>query len=417
MLAIVGFACSDSNNNSDSATVNGQVEQSQQAKALPEGTVVTMATVTANGTVQALDGIETTTNASGEFTLTFNANTAQNYVVMAEQGSSEVMGFLSTNVENGQTIVLKPLDSESTAESNVFAQLVAQGNADIVTKSDVEAIVTAANESEVRSSATLASKFAIALSNSAEARANFFANEIEGNGQEKLESTLEIYANAQAQLEADLSAASSMEAETEAYNIFIETTSNAFINAGVEANKAARALEIWGTIVVNNVKSASVAVENSVRSQTSIMAGIAIDAAVRAEAEASEMSDDSKQAIADAGVQLKAALRTAVGVKADVEAAFEDYQNEVQNTMEGDSSIEASFVLSVNTEINSQTGAKTVFENAISSTTSADLALNIYATFFSDVQSTSDDSSSNSSMSEATIDIVSNIIILTNLAS
>jgi hypothetical protein len=415
MLAIVGFACSDSNNNSDSVTVNGQIEQSQQAKTLPEGTVVTMATVTANGTIQTIDGIETTTNASGEFTLSFDANTAQNYIVMAEQGSSEVMGFLSANIENGQTIILKPLDGESTAESNVYAKLVAQGNADIVTKSDVEAIVTAANESEVKSSVTLTSRFATALSNSAEARADFFANEVEGNGQEKLETTLDIYADAQAQLEADLSSSSSSEAE--AYDIFLETTANAFVSAGVEANKAARAIEIWGTVVVNNVKSSSQSVENSVRTQTSIMASIAIDAAVRAEAEASGMSENSKQAIADAGVELKAALRTAVGVKSDVEAAFEDYQDEVQSTMEADSSIEASFVLSVNTEINSQTGAKTIFENAISSTTSADLALNIYATFFSDVNSTSDDNSSNSSMSETTIQAVANIIILTNLAS
>ena len=58
MLAVIGFACSDSNNNSDSATVNGNVEQSQsKAKALPEGTVVTMATVTSNGSINTIDGI------------------------------------------------------------------------------------------------------------------------------------------------------------------------------------------------------------------------------------------------------------------------------------------------------------------------------------------------------------------------
>ncbi|MEQ9091216.1 MAG: hypothetical protein RIE52_09000 [Balneola sp.] len=418
MLAVFGFACSDSNNNSDSATVNGNVEQSQSnAKALPEGTIVTMATVTSSGSINTIDGAETTTDANGDFSLSFDANTAQNFVVVAENNGSEAMGFLSANVENGQTILLKPIDNESTAESNVFARLVAQGDADLVTKSDIETMVTAANESEVRSNTTLASQFATSLASSAEARADFFANEVEGNGEEKFEATLEILADAQARLEADLEAASSTEAESEAYDLFIETTASAFVSAGVEANKAAQAIEVWGRVMINNISSASEEVENSVRTQTSIMAGIAIDAAVRAEAEASEMSDDSKQAIADAGVTLKAALRTAVGVKADVETAFEEYQEEVQTTMESDSSVEANFVITVNTEINSQTGAKTIFENAISSTTSADLALNIFATFFSDVESTSDDNASSTSMSEANLEAVTSIIILTNLAS
>ena len=418
MLAVIGFACSDSNNNSDSATVNGSVEQSQaKAKTLTEGTVVTMATVTANGSINTIEGAETTTDANGKFSLSFDASTAQNYVVVAENNGAEAMGFLSTQVENGQSIQLKPIDTESTAESKVFARLVAQGDADLVTKSDIEAMVTSTNESEVRNSASLASQFAVALASSAEARADFFANEVEGNGEEKLNATLEILADAQTRLEADLSAASSTQAETEAYDLFLETSANAFVSAGVEANKAAQAIEIWGRVLVNNINSASTEIKNSVRSQTSIMAGITIDAAVRAEAEASEMSNESKQAIADAGVQLKAALRTAVGVKADVEAAFENYQEEVQTAMENDSSIEANFVVSVNTEINSQTGAKTIFENAISSTTSADVALTVFATFFSDVQSTSEDNASATSMSSATLEAATNIIILTNLAS
>jgi hypothetical protein len=418
MLAVIGFACSDSNNNSDSATVNGSVEQSQsKAKALNEGTVVTMATVTSNGSINTIEGAETTTDANGEFSLSFDASAAQNFVVVAENNGAEAMGFLSAQVENGQSIQLKPIDTESTAESEVFARLVAQGDADIVTKSDIEAMVTSANENEVRNSTTLASQFAVALASSAEARADFFANEVEGNGEEKLNATLEILADAQTRLEADLSAASSTQAETEAYDLFLETTASAFVSAGVEANKAAQAIEIWGRVMINNINSASTEVKNSVRSNTSIMAGIAIDAAVRAEAEASEMSNESKQAIADAGVQLKAALRTAVGVKADVETAFEEYQEDVQTAMESDSSIEANFVVSVNTEINSQTGAKTIFENAISGTTSADVALTVFSTFFSDVQSTSEDNASASSMSSATIEAATNIIILTNLAS
>ena len=236
MLAVIGFACSDSN--SDSATVNGNVEQSQsKAKSLPEGTVVTMATVTANGSINTLNNVKTTTDANGDFSLSFDANSAQNFVVMAEESGTEVKGFLSANVENGQTIVLKPLDSESNAETKVFARLVAQGDADIVSKSDIETMITSANENEVNSSTSLTAQFAAALSNSAQARVNFFANEVEQDSQEKLEATLNILAEAQAQFEAELKAASSTQAEADAFDVFLETTTNAYVNAGVEANK------------------------------------------------------------------------------------------------------------------------------------------------------------------------------------
>ncbi len=419
ILSTIGFACSSSNSADDeSATVNGRVEQTQaKTNSLEEGTVVTMATVSANGSIETLEGIETTTDANGNFSLTFNINAAQNYVVVAKKNATEMMGFISGAVEKGSTINLKPINLESTAETKVFAQLVAQGAADIVSKSDIEAVVTSTIQEEINNSSSLAIRFATSLKNSAEARIRFFQNEIENNSEEKLNATLEVLAEAQARLETDLSAASTTQAETAAVDLFLETTATAMISAGVEANKAAHAIELWSRILINSMESASTEAENSARAQTSIMTGIVVDAAVRAKAEASEMSDETKTAIADAGIKLKAALKAAVGVKADVEAAFEDYMNEVQTAMASDSSVEATFVVSVKTEINSTTGAKTVFESAISSTTNATAALTIYSTFFNEVESTSGDMASSTSMSEANIEAVTKIIILTNLAS
>jgi CRISPR/Cas system CMR-associated protein Cmr5 small subunit len=417
-IATLGLACSDSNNSGGSATVNGKVEESQakQKSADLEGTVVTLATVESNGSINKISDIETTTNASGEFNLSFDANTAQHYVVVAQNGSSETMGFVSASLENGDNVTIKPIDFESTAESNVYAELVANGSADIVTKNDIEVMITSRVASEINNSTSAAAKFATALKSSAEARAEFFRSEVEGNAEEKLEASLQILADAQARLEADLNSASTAEQEAAAYELFVETSANAYANADVEANKAAQAIELWGRLAVNNVSSVSTEAENSVREQTSMMAAIAIDAAVRAEAEASEMSSESKQAIADAGATLKANIRTAAGVKADVEAAFESYKEEVNTTMQNDANVSSEFVVSVDTEINATTGAKTIFDSAVASAVTADVALDVYTTFFSSVESSAQNNDTQT-MSDATLSAVTKIIILTSLQS
>ncbi|MFY0685092.1 MAG: hypothetical protein JXR20_11105 [Balneola sp.] len=419
MLAIVGFACSDSNNsnNNDSATVNGSVEQSQaKAASAVEGTVITMATVTSNGSFEAIDDVETTTDANGEFSLSFDANAAQNFVVIAEQEGEDAMGFLATNVENGSTIILKPIDLESTAETNIFAEIVSNGDDDLILKSDIEAVITANNADEVMNEASLVAQFAAAVASSAEARADFFAEEVEENSEEKLESSIEILVDAQARLESDLDNASNTEEEEAAVELFLETSANAFTSAEVEATKASTALSLWATVMINNIESMSDDVENEVRSQTSIMAAIALRTAVEAEAEASEMSENTQGDIESAGVQLMTDIKASLGVKSDVETAFEDFQSSVEESMSSDSSVEGEFIVSLNTSINANGGAKTIFDNNIVSTLSADLALEIFTNFDSNLFSESDETPSGE-MTEASLESVTTIMLLLNLTS
>tara|TARA_R110002124_G_scaffold286453_1_gene467391 strand:- start:2636 stop:3928 length:1293 start_codon:yes stop_codon:yes gene_type:complete len=416
MLAVISFACSDTNN-SDSATVNGSVEQSQaKAKAFPEGTVVTMGTVTSNGSIEVLDGVETTTNASGEFSLTFDAKAAQNFVVIAEHEGEKTMGFLSSNVENGSNIILKPIDEESTAETKIFAKIVSNGDSDLTLKSDIEAVITSNNAAEVKNNANLIAQFAVAIANSAQARADFFAEEVEGNAQEKLETSIKILVDAQARLESDLNEASNTEEEEAAIDLFLETSANAFASAEVEANKASAALSLWARLMVNNISSTSENVKNEVRSQVSVMAAIALKAAVEAEAEASEMSEDTKSDIRDAGVQLMADVKAALGAKSEIEAAFESFQARVEESMGNDSSINAEFILNVNVTINSTTGAKTIYDNSIVSAVSANVALNVFSSFESGLSSASDAAESGQ-MTEASIESATRILLLLNMNS
>ncbi|WP_290967943.1 hypothetical protein [Gracilimonas sp.] len=419
ITALVAMGCSTSSSNNGSATIEGSVqpESSKQkvATSSVEGAVVTAARVTSDGSLETMEGTETETNASGSFMLEVDVEAAENIVIVAKKEGNEWRGFLSGEVENGSSVSLKPINTESTAESSVFAEVVASGNADIVQKSDIEAVVTNNVASEVESGLTSSAQIAAALKNSAEARVEFYSEMMQDNSEEALEETYELLAEAQFQLESELAASSSAEARSEAYDVFIESTVNAYVNAGLDASATAKALEMWSRVTVNSMTAVSSEIKNDARAQASLIAATAVDLAVQAEAEATEMSESSKQAIIDAGVELRSDIEASAGVASEVEAAFEAYHDKVRNTMESDTAFEATVILNIDNEINSDNGAKSNFSSSISGILKASAVFDVYESFFTSIQGTVESNLSGSSESE--IEAVSQIMILINLAS
>lgn len=419
ITALVAMGCSTNSPNSQSATIEGSVqpESSKQKVAASsiEGAVVTAARVTSEGSLETMEGTETETNASGNFMLEVDVEAAENIVIVAKKEGNEWRGFLSSKVQNGSTVTMKPINTESTAESSVFAEVVSSGNTDIVQKSDIEAVVTNNAASEIESGLTSSAQIAAALKNSAEARVEFYSEMMQDNSEEALAETYELLAEAQFRLEAELAASSTAEARSEAYDVFVESTVNAYVNAGLDASATAKALEMWSRVTVNSMTAVSSEIKNDVRAQASLIAATAIDLAVQAEAEATEMSESSRQAIIDAGVELRSEIEASAGVASEVEAAFEAYHDKVRNTMESDTAFEATVILNIDNEINSDNGAKSNFSSSISGILKASAVFDVYESFFTSIQGTVESNLSGSSESE--IEAVSQIMILINLAS
>jgi hypothetical protein len=419
ITTLTAFGCSSNSSDNQSATINGSVEtEKSKQKALQpsvEGAIVTAARVDSEGSFETIGNNEAQTDASGNFSLEVDVETAQEIVIIAEKEGMKWSGFLSGEVENGSSFTLKPLNAESSAETSVFAEIVASGNADIVQKSDIEAAVSNNIASEIESGLTASGQIATALSNSAEARVEFFSEMMAENSEESLEETYKLLAEAQLQLESELAASSNSEARSEAYDVFVESTIDAYVSAGLDASSTASALEMWSRITVNSMAATSSEIKEDVRLQTSIISSAAIDLAVQAEAEATEMSETSKQAIIDAGVQLRSDIEASAGVESEVEAAFEAYHDEVRNTMESDTAFEATLIIDIDSEINSNNGAKSSFSSSISGVLNASTVFDIYNSFFADINSTVEGSMSNGTDSE--IETITQIMILINLAS
>lgn len=424
MIAFGAMACSD--NKSSVATINGSV-QSDQSSSMSKlnsdsgefqdegGSTVYAAEPTSNGNFNKISGTETTTNASGNFRLNVDIEAAQNIVIIAERGDQQWMGFLSSHVEGGKTYTLKPINLESTAETMVFARVVANGHANIVHKADIDAVVDANLAARIHSNATSANTIATGLANAAQARAEFFARNAGQNATRRLDSSMKLVAEAHFKLETSLSSATTVEQRNAAYELFFETMLSAYAEAGFEASKVTQLVDIWARVMMNSVASASTEIRNNARASVSLIQALAIDKAVRAEAQASGVSQATISAIVSAGVELRNAVKASAGVRSQVEAAFESYREEVRNAISSDSSIEGEVFIGIHAEMHGNTGAATVFRSATSLTVNATVVNTAYATFSTAVRTLTE--TRMTGVSTARVSAVSNILVLLNLGA
>lgn len=413
-LAMLGFSCSDSSNDSETATISGKVENGNQKVVVADGAVVSAARITSNGSIQTIDGTEVDTEASGRFDVAVNADAYQNIIVQAKTEAETTMGYVGARIENGSSYTIKPIDTESSAETKVFAELVASGNAEMVSKSEIEAVVTSNSAAAINSSTSESSRIATALINSARVRAEYFESEFEGESDAKMEAVANAMIDAQTQLETQLYSSTSVEARQEAYATFRASFTEAYLNAEMEASTAAKIVEMWGRVFINSTSNTSAEVKSEINTQVSILTATIIDTAVRAEMEAAGAEQSSRDAVVQAGVTLKSEINASAGVMSEIRASFETYHDEVRTALENDSNFSATAIIAVDSDINSNSGAKSSFDSSIAATISADLVMNIYNSFYSSIESSVD---SNFSGSDTKLEAVTELMILINTAS
>jgi hypothetical protein len=413
IISALGFACSDSGNDSsgETATIEGQVSQSNE-KAVSANSVVTAAYINAAGSIEPIEGTDVNTSASGSFELEVDAESYQNIVVMTEGEAESTYGFVSGELQNGSTYTIKPINAESSAETMVYAELASSGDDEMVTKAEVEAAVNAEAASMINSSSSATSEIAASLVASAEVRTNYIADRFEAEADTKMQMIADAMIEAQTDLEAQLDAATSAEARAQAYTEFRTDVNEAFTSAEIEASTTAKIIEMWGRVFINSSSEISSDIRNEVYTELSLMTATSLDIALQGEAESTDEATQS--AIVDAGATLMTNIEASSGAEAEIRAAFETYSEDVQTALENDSNFSASVVVAINSEINSSEGAKTIFESAIDATVTSSIVIDAYQSFFTSIESTVE---SNASLDQAELEALTEMMILINLAS
>lgn len=417
-------ACSDKDRGSLVVKGRFQPESTQQtsmAKAVGgedsiqsvSGATVTAAEITSTGTFRTIPGTQTTTNASGEFTLTVDVSSAQHIVVLVQSAGQQWVGHVSGEVRNGRTYVMKAVNTESTVEAEVFARLVASGKAATVTKADIEMAVSAQLAARIRGNASALASVAAALSNSAEARARFWSTHVQQSATQKLNAAMRASAQAHLAFEASMAASVNAGQREAALEALAAAMANAQVTAGLTTAQTAQMIDAMVRVHLNSLTSASTQIQDESRSMLSLIKSAAITVSVQAEAAAAGMSQATIQAITQAGSTLRATVRTGVGTSAEIQAAFNAYVQSVRSAIEADPSSEASAFIHVHAAVNSSMGAGNVFRTSVSASVDAQVVTTAYTTFVSSVKSLVE--ARLTGASQARIDATTRLLVLVNL--
>lgn len=426
----MGFACNDSTTSPDSgqATVNGRVESNESSKAkgsdyqasAVEGATVTAARITADGSLESIDSAEVETNAEGEFAIEVDAEAAASasdkIIVVAEKESQQWKSVVYGKLKNGSSLDLKPLSGESTGEASVYQQVVASGEADLVTKADVEAYIGTEAAAKIQSNEEAAVDLANALADEAQARAESFADQSIEITEEQITEIKKIKAEALANLHASLYVSSSQSAKAEAYNTFIEAIASAYIAAEVDANAYAKAKETASNLIIKKAAELSDTAQSEIRANAAVLVAIAVDKAVQARMEAAEIAESSVETAGEAGVELRTELRAKATAEADeIQNLFTTYNEKVINILEQEFSASAETIVSINSQINGVGGAKATLESSIEASADTDAIVQAYSTFYAAVDTLVENLLSVTSDTEA--EVVADVMILANLGN
>lgn len=430
-LALIGVGCNDSstgvgNEDQEPATVEGQVDDtgSDSNKAAKmksvEGAVVTAARVTSEGELQSIGGAEAQTNAQGEFSLDIAAealaNNSDRIVVVAENSGQSAKTFVTSEVRSGSTVEVQPISFESSAETEVYQEVIANGDADVVAKADIEVAVQADAAADIESNTSYAAEVASAIAAKARAKADLYAEQGVEFTDDRKEQVLQAKADAQVKLESQLNAAANSEEEQAAFDTFLKTVAEADIEAGIDATAAAKASESSARVLVSHSADLSTEAQAEMRKRTAYMLTFALDQAVQAQLQAAGASEATVTAAADAAADLRAEVKAMTeATESNVSSAFASFNSEIETLVSGDANLSGDAFVSTNTEINSNNGSKATLESTLSGSIGLNLLLDAYTQFYSSVQSTVEATFTGASQSET--EAYTQLLVLINVAS
>lgn len=429
-LSLIGVACGDSStgsgpsNGTESASVEGRVDNtssgSQKTLAKVEGATVTAARVTSSGELEPLGNAETETSAEGEFTLEIDgdvvAESANRVVVIAEKNGQQAKAYVTAKVESGSTVEVQPITFESSSETSVYQEVIANGDAEVVSKADIEVMVNAEVAQDIESNSDHAADVAAALAAQAEAKARFYSEQGVEITEEQRENAEETKAQAQLQLESELNATTSTEEEQAAFDSFVRTVAKAETEANVNATAVAKASESSSRVLVKESANLSAEAQTALRKRAAYMATFALESSVEAQMKATGATESSVNSAVDAAATLRADIKAmSNATQEDIDAAFESFNSEIVAIMESDANVEGDLFASVNTAINENDGAKASFESSLEAAADLSVMMDAYTTFYSAIESSVD--STFTSASDAEVEAYTQLLILINVAS
>jgi hypothetical protein len=350
---------------------------------------VTAVSVGAEGTTRALDG-ETTTNASGEFTITVEGAGASDVIRLNADGDNDFSSSVIVQADGQNQVDAQPMTAETAAEANVYVEAKSEDEASShdegATAADVALYVNANAAADINAGQTPAEDVATAIASTVEAESQTNAN---ADGGASADAVAEIKTSLYTELQSNLAAASSADARAQAVTEFENGMANLYVEAGGSEESQAESRQTGTSVMIEFSAEASSQAELGLRRQAELLRAEATARAEEALFEAQGAADATLSALESARTELKTNIRTATEVDAMVEA-HSDYEAEVEAQMESTFGVSGQVITSAGAAIDETVN---VLFSALADiggvlNGAVETAVNAYGSFYTDAQAT-----------------------------
>lgn len=382
---------SDYSSGGSNSKVSGRVTESSGLKSASlksgqltagvQGATVIIAEVQANGSLNTVSTQSVQTDVDGKFVVETKMSGAKNLVVVATKGTTELKSVVSAEVKNGTTVYAQPLNTETTAEAEVYARLIATGKTNVISQTDVQLYVNADVAAQIKGNESLQDQFIRSLEVAAQAKTKASGNSYFGISNSQLQTITTANAQAQADFEAALyNADDSQSADEEKFDNFQKAIVSAYASANVKAETYAKLSVISSKAFVNATANMSLPVYFASAESNYLRVAFIIRQAIEAKFLEAGASSAQSSAIVSAGANLTSSIKSSVSIN-QIADAFVQYHNAIIAQLKLTMSGQVNTIDMMDASINGNIGIKAMLNGSIDATASTDAIVNAYINF------------------------------------
>ncbi len=355
--------------------------KSGQATAGVQGATVIIAKVQANGSLNTVSTQSVQTDVDGKFVIETTMSSVRNLIVVASKNTSEWKTVVSAEVKSGTTVYAQPLTTETTAEAEVYARLIATGKTNVISQTDVQLYVNADVATQIKGDVIAQDQFISSLEIAAQAKTKASGNSYFGISSSQLQTISTANAQAQTDFETALyNTDDSQSAEEEKFDNFQKAIVSAYASANVKAETYAKLSAISSKAFMNAAASMSSPVYFASAESNYLRLAFIMRQAVEAKFTEAGASSAQSNAVVSAGTNLTSSIKSSVSIS-QIADAFVQYHDAIVAQLKLTMSAYVNTIDVIDASINGNAGIKAILKGAIGTTASTDAIVNAYVNF------------------------------------
>lgn len=427
VIFILGLiSCSKNSDLSGTSKVSGRVTDSSSTGVAPiqrvgsnvssvgvQGATVILAEVQADGSLKTVSTQNVQTDVNGNFVVETNITSEKNLVVVATKGTTEWKAVVSAEVKSGTTVYAQPLNSESTAEAEVYARLKATGKTSVVSQADVQLYLNSDVAAQIKGNTSAEDQFISCLETRSQANTQACSNSYYGITSTQIQTITDAKVQAQIAYETALYNSSDSESAAAAFVNYQKAIISANATANVNVETFAKLSEICSRAYLNASASMSSQVSFACAKSEYMSDAFILDQAMQTKFQAVGATSTQSGAVVTAGVTLTNSIASSVSVS-QIVTAFAQYHSSIVSQLKLALNAQATTIDTIDSSINGMVGAKATLNASIGAGVSTNILVNAYVSFCNSIKTLVQNSLSTAT-SATQLSAAADILVLANI--